>query len=170
MTSRKKIEERFWKKVQKGDPCWLWVGAGASRKEKHDYGQFWFPEIGKTIPATHFSFLLKFGRLPLPGKQINHTCDNPPCVHPDHIYEGTQIENMEDAIGRGRRADKYGCWANPPKGEAHHGAKLTDDDIRAIRIRYDSGNETLGEIAPDYRISRMAVSKIGRRLSWAHVS
>lgn len=84
------LAESFWTKVQRGDDCWPY-GAGAG------YGKF------RGMPAHRAAWILTNGRVP-PGLFVLHHCDNPPCVRPDHLFLGTQTDNMRDASQKGRLA------------------------------------------------------------------
>ncbi len=101
-------EARFWQFVDKtpgfgpDGECWRWVGCSVPG----GYGQIWIN--GKMITAHRYSFFLANGYYPEPVGR--HTCDNPPCVHPDHILEGTQKDNMNDKKIRGRGSNQYGVW------------------------------------------------------------
>lgn len=94
---RGSIEERFWKYVHKDekDKCWNWIGAKMSR----GYGHLVYK--GKLIASHRYSFELHHGAIS-PGLFILHKCDNVACVNPNHLYAGTQKENIRDAITRGR--------------------------------------------------------------------
>lgn len=86
--------ERFWAKVKKTERCWLWTG-GKSRK---GYGHFKLG--GKHMRANRVAFELTNG--PLAGKMALHSCDNPACVRPDHLFAGDDIVNRHDAMKKGR--------------------------------------------------------------------
>lgn len=92
---RSSIDERFWQKVKKGtaSECWEWQGA-----TRRGYGRFWFQE--RLHGAHRVSFYLHNGRFP--DNQACHRCDNPSCVNPGHLFDGTQPENMSDMIEKGR--------------------------------------------------------------------
>jgi hypothetical protein len=83
------LEERFWSKVIKTDTCWLWPGKGKG------YG--WFGDHR----AHRVAFFLTHKRLPK-DKLICHRCDNPRCVRPDHLFEGTYQDNAKDAYHKGK--------------------------------------------------------------------
>jgi hypothetical protein len=90
------IDERFWSKVEKGDGCWEWKG----RRHKQGYGVFW---IGRTILLAHrVAYRLATGDDP-GANVVCHRCDNPPCVRPDHLFLGSQQQNMADMSRKRRR-------------------------------------------------------------------
>lgn len=88
------IEERFWSKVDKSGDCWVWTAA----PDTAGYGQFRFE--GKNVKAHRVSFFLEHGYWP---KIARHSCDNPPCVNPAHLLDGTYKDNLDDAYLRDRR-------------------------------------------------------------------
>lgn len=92
----KAVEDRFWAKVRKSDGCWEWTGS-ISR----GYGQMSSKRGESPYKAHRLSYKIAHGEIP-DGKQINHTCDNRVCVRPDHLYAGTQKENVRDVWERGR--------------------------------------------------------------------
>ena len=94
------------------------------------------------------------------GMVVRHSCDNPPCVNPEHLLLGTQADNMADKINRGR--------ANVPHGERHTSAKLTADDVRDIR-QFLADGESCRSIGRAYGVSHQVVSDIKLGKSWRSV-
>lgn len=106
--------ERFWANVDKRGPddCWLWT---ASRKP-FGYGQMMI--AGKMKRAHRYSWELASGSPPDGGLSVCHSCDNPPCVNPKHLYLGTQGDNIREAERKGRlfrpNAHKTHCPSGHP--------------------------------------------------------
>jgi DNA-binding CsgD family transcriptional regulator len=153
------IAARFWAKVNKDGPvvrpelgpCWVWIAAC----EAAGYGRL--AVDGKARKAARVAFFLQHGRWP--SMNVLHRCDNPPCVRWDHLFEGTQRENMRDCVSKGR--------LRPPRlhGSAHPRAKLTEEQVIAIRSKTGSHRE----IAARYGVSRETVSQILRGQIWKGV-
>jgi hypothetical protein len=95
--THRSLEERFWKRVQIGPGCWLWIGS----RTKKGYGSIRAPWHGPLLLAHRVSYELHFGPIP-PGKYICHHCDNPPCVRPDHFFLGDESLNKLDMHRKGR--------------------------------------------------------------------
>jgi hypothetical protein len=93
--TRKTPEERFWKKVEKTSTCWNWIGG----KKGGGYGEFGLNY--KMVGAHKFSYELHKGKISN-GKFVLHTCDNPGCVNPEHLFLGTQTDNMSDCVRKNR--------------------------------------------------------------------
>jgi hypothetical protein len=100
------VTAAFWSQVAY-DPlgCWEWTGL----RNRFGYGHLSWR--GRSTGAHRVAFELANGRPPRPGLVIRHTCDNPPCVRPDHLLEGTYSENARDALDRGRRVSP--SWTKP---------------------------------------------------------
>lgn len=176
-------EERFWKRVQKTDTCWIWTG------RPNAYGRF--RVNGKNMMATHFSWELHYGE-PVPSNLLLcHKCDNPPCVRPDHLFLGTITDNMRDASVKGRlvrpntREPRYRKFRpnhhlrnhperNPsrthpetrPRGEQHHMTKLTWEQVDQIRALYASGNHTFAGLGRQFGMTNVGIANIVKYRTW----
>lgn len=91
------MADRFWLRVEKSDGCWEWKGARNGKR----YGHLRRPR-GGMVKAHRFSWELHNGRTVPAGIKVCHACDNPPCVRPDHLFLGTQLQNVADMLAKGR--------------------------------------------------------------------
>ena len=120
MFTEKQVE-KFWSRVAVGDPdaCWEWQGG----KNQDGYGMLTINK--KHYVAHRVSFEIANGREP--ELQVLHTCDNPSCTNPRHLFEGTRSVNMQDMVAKGR-------WTKPVIER-----KLDCDTASAIRADYNGG-------------------------------
>jgi HNH endonuclease len=149
----KKTEDRFWPKVAKSDGCWEWQGS----RDHNGYGILGASRHQRARRAHRVSWELHHGPIP-EGLDALHHCDNPPCVRPDHLYLGTDVDNARDRVQRGRAGDQL--------GQANGNAKLTEADVRAIIAALQAGS-TQQAAADRFGISQPHVSKIARRKAWS---
>ena len=136
--------ERFWENVDvKGEEdCWLWNGS----KTAAGYGVIYWSS--DNTYAHRISIELD-GRV-IPARfHACHTCDNPPCVNPKHLFVGSPRDNMLDKVAKNRHT----------YGETHPAAKLTDNDVVKIR-QLALENVILGDIAKQFKISVNYVSEL----------
>lgn len=99
---RTPIEERFWPKTKKVGDCLEWQGV----RGKAGYGKTGAGgRGGKTLLTHRLAWELTNGPIP-EGMCVCHTCDNPPCVNPDHLWLGTHDDNMRDKVAKGRSRKK----------------------------------------------------------------
>lgn len=159
---------RFWSKVSKeeGDACWEWLGDLSDK----GYG-FFVLRHGVKVYAHRYSFELAHGPLAA-GLQACHHCDNPPCVRPDHLFSGTQKDNIQDALSKGRMAtsSRNGRHTFPERtarGVGHGRAKLTEASVQQILCI--GGTMPQQKIADMFGTPQTNVSLILRRKAWAHI-
>jgi len=131
--------------------CHLWTSVSIG-----GYGVI--RQKGKWAKAHRLSYELYKGKIPK-GKCVCHTCDNPLCVNPDHLFLGTHKDNMQDKVRKGR------AFTGNQKGSANGAAKLTEAVVRSIR----GEDGTCKALAIKFCTSPMNISLIKRRLAWAHV-
>lgn len=137
-------EERFLSYVNKTDTCWLWNGA------KHNFGYGCFYYKGKLIKAHQYAYI-KFNGPITDGLLVRHTCDVPECCNPAHLILGTQQDNINDCIERGRfKAKSY--KPGDQKGENNTTAFLTWDIVRQIRKEFQEGNIKRKQLAEKFNI------------------
>lgn len=147
-------EKRFWGRVNKNGHggCWIFLGA----LDKWGYGDVGYR--GKHVQAHRLAWRLLRGE---PGdKDVLHTCNNPPCCNPEHLYLGDDFDNARDRIAAG----------------AFH-AKLTPDNVRDIRLELAKygpckklPNGTLQPLADKYGVTDKTICEIYRRKKWKHVA
>lgn len=148
-TAGKDMRTEFYRWVDTSGDCWLWTGA----RDKDGYGAFAFQ--GKMYRANRVALKLSGVDIP-PGFYACHTCDNPSCVNPGHLYAGSPTDNMRDAVERDR----------VNSGERNHHAKLTEDAVRFIR----SSDEACGVLATRFGVSHGAVSLARSGKTWRNVA
>lgn len=154
---------RFWTKVAIVDDdtsCWEFTG---SRRpvEGEEYGMFRISSDQKhPIGAHRVAFMLVNGYLPEVGR---HTCDNPPCVRPIHIIDGTHADNMQDRKERGRYVHK------DQRGESNGLAVLTDQIVIQARKLAKEGL-THAVIADRFRVKRETLGFAITGKTWAHLN
>jgi hypothetical protein len=147
--------ETFWNNVDKTGSCWTWRGA----TQKDGYGILTYQR--KFYLAHRLSYLLAHGIVP-DGLNICHTCDNPVCVNPDHLFAGTQLDNVRDMINKSRQVNL--------KGSSHGMAKLTEAQVSAIRAEYVPYVVTSRHLSDKYCITVSSVKSVLQHRQWKHVA
>lgn len=147
--------------------CWEWQGS----RDKKGYGRLCRRVAGRPVVrlAHRVSYETHRGAIP-DGLSVCHHCDNPPCVNPDHLFVGTNADNMNDAIAKGRRTGptsrRSRAVPGGNRGHLHHSARLTDEDAIAIV----EGCESLRSLADRFsvQVSTIRAVRLGR--SWRHAT
>jgi hypothetical protein len=150
--------EKFWKRfVKTPSGCWMWSGA------RLNVGYGCLNYQGKAWTAHRLAWTLTNGPIP-EGLSVLHRCDVRLCANPDHLFVGTQADNLLDMSMKGRYGKR-----RLQVGSRHHRARLTESDIPVIRQRIASGDTFTG-IAADYSVHRSTIQHIHRRIVWRHVA
>lgn len=128
------------------DECWEWQGG----IKKDGYGYFLWGKKG--IRYAHIA-AYEFFIGKRHGKCVCHSCDNPPCCNPSHLWLGTNKQNSVDMVVKGRQS----------KGEKHWAAKLTLKEVMKIRKLYKTGIYTHSELAVKFGVSSSHISNLLRK-------
>lgn len=145
----------LWSKVEINGPdeCWPWKGF----KNKQGYGRTWIKDKGYYAHRVIFN-LASHGTISLSAPSVGeagflmHICDNPPCCNPAHLRVCTHAENMADSKIKGRTK-----WEHSTKSPR---AKLTEEDVRWIRLNHERGAATIRAQALLYGVSRSVISHL----------
>jgi len=147
--SKQSTWQRFWQKVAISDECWQWTSA----TNLAGYGQFRFPAGNEG--AHRVAFELWHGQSP-GERNVCHSCDNPSCVKPSHLFLGTSKDNRDDMVAKGRGYE----------GSGHHSARLSEPDVKDIRALHSTGKYTQDELGRLYGVTQGAISAIVKRRTW----
>lgn len=155
-------EDRFWEKINKTESCWIWTGY------RMPFGHGQMHLNGRTVLVHRFSWELHKGPIP-EGIEVCHNCpggDNPSCVNPDHLFLGTQADNMADAQKKGRI---YTGGANQAAyGEDHGMSRLTEEQVIDILSLRNQGL-SYSKIANRYGFLSQSIGEICRGETWSHI-
>lgn len=142
-------EKRFWGRIKKTDGCWLWQGAVNTT----GYGMTTWDKAKNTV-AHRLAWKLLRGPIPA-GLRALHKCDTPRCCNPDHIFLGTQAENMADCRAKGR----FASLSSP---------QMDEQRVREIRRLRAAGVKTI-DLSKRFGISPSCISAIVTRRTWGQV-
>ena len=145
------LQQNFWSHVAKTpNECWLWTA-----RKWGDYGVMRHPENNTTCGAHRFSWELHFGPIP-DGMFVLHHCDNPPCVRPDHLFTGTQLDNMRDRQSKG----KYGPPPFDPGWQAEKAHCKSGHPFDSLNTyRYPNGRGRICRACRRDRMRRYALQR-----------
>jgi len=140
--------ENFWEQVDRSGDCWIWQG-----RIQHDgYGAI--TREGRQWLAHRLAWLICHGPTDL---CVLHKCDNPPCVRPDHLFTGTQQDNIADMVSKGRQ--------HHPRGTRNPKAKLTLELAEEIRRKYIP-NKNLVALSKEYGVARSTIQRVISHQNW----
>jgi len=134
--------------------CMVWLGQTLAKGYGHVRGV-----DSKKVLTHRYALAIKLGRPIGENMCALHTCDNPPCCNPDHLREGTNQDNVDDKMAKGREARV--------QGEKHGCSKLTEALVREIREQ--KGKLSQRKLASKYGVSRALIFKILVRELWSHI-
>lgn len=150
--------ERFWQRVSISDSssCWLWTKANG--EVETGKGVFYFQSTWKR--PSQVAYILAHGPIP-EGKYVCHSCDNPPCCNPDHLWAGTHQENMDDMTRKGR--DRHNC------GEDLSHSKLCEQDVLKIRQLYATGRYSHLSLSQIFQVCEASIRNVIILKTWKHI-
>lgn len=168
--------QRFWDKVDKLGPipkhrpelgnCWVWKAA-----KRNGYGAFKLGAKRKLYQAHRVSLMWHLGRPIKDGMFSCHHCDNRACVRPTHLFEGTQSDNMVDALQKGRLL--VPLWHSFKEGTRPPNTLLSDDTATMLVSEVFSSKGRRGafsEIARRYGIPHQLVRDISAGRSYIRIA
>lgn len=150
------VLDRFWSKVRKSeetDGCWLWTAS------LHTEGYGHFGLRGRIVRAHRVSWEIANGVTVPDGMKLCHTCDNPPCVRPDHLFIGTDAENAKDKVRKGRS----------PRGEEAPKVRLTNDSVQRI-VELRRQGVPRKDVARLSDIDPSVITRIMSGQIWSHIT
>lgn len=147
----------FWAQVDKSGDCWVWIRG----RTKAGYGELW--DGTRVIHAHRHAWALENGPIPV-GMYVCHSCDNPPCVRPEHLFLGTAADNNRDMRVKGRANDV----GRPPGRRVgwHPNAKLTLEQAMEIRRLYAAGGTSHRRLAAQFGITKGAITQLLTGRTW----
>ncbi len=164
-------KSRFFSKIETSPTergCLLWKAGSFT----NGYGAFHLQ--GRLVKAHRVACFLAHGQIP-PALEACHTCDIPLCCNPDHLFIGTDKDNTQDMLRKGRgnsgKGDRHWTHLYPEmrkRGEFHSASKLTEPQVREILALRESGLRAK-DVAPIYSVSASLIGDIWRGQRWSHI-
>lgn len=163
LTDEEKLErlkKSFEKHVIRQDGCWGWKGP-------IDHGGYPVMSCRRAIGSDRghkASWIIHHGLIPK-RMHVCHSCDNPICTNPDHLWIGTFKENNDDKIAKGR-----GRYAPPPikKGSENASSRLNEDQVAEIKKLLNEGHSSYG-IGKEFGVSKTTILRIKTGVNWSHI-
>lgn len=154
MTILERLEK--YRKINSETGCWEWRGM----KTNKGYGSMGIRAKGSHVHKLVHRIAYEYyvGKIP-ENIFVCHHCDNPPCFNPIHLFLGTQSDNLQDALRKGRL----------PRGSNHRSSKLTEAKVREIRAKYKFRSYSYRRIATEYGVDPMTIFYIVSGKNWKHI-
>ena len=176
-TDTKRLIEALYARARDAENgCLIWQGSTAT----NGYGRVYVD--GRMMPAHRRVLELSLGRRLPPGMEACHRCDVRNCIRAEHLFEGTRSDNMKDCAAKGRSAMQRHPEKNhlgtpsgrleKARGEHHGSARLTADQVRAVRAEWPAAGRRYGWIAQraaELGITSNHLQHILARKFWQHV-
>ena len=165
---------RLWGKIERRGPddCWPYVFA----REPTPRPLFWLKSLGRCVLAYRAVWAVEHGEDP--SGLVCHSCDNPICCNPAHLWVGTPKDNSQDCAKKGRqflqrhpdqaRWRAPGITVNQAKGSRIAMSKLDERQVAAIKARFRAGGRT-NEIARAFGVKSCTITHIRTGRTWRHV-
>ncbi len=159
--------QRFWTKYAESGSheCWEWTGG----KNRAGYGKF--KMRGKTRVAHRVAYELHTGEIPA-LMLVCHTCDNPGCVNPSHLFLGTPQDNMTDKVNKHRQSTGERVKPKKPRwliGSDCSQSKLSESQVREIRALRRNSGLSLKSIGHEYGVCSQTIHDIVSGWTWRHI-
>ncbi len=152
------FKHTFWSKVIAGPKCCiLWTGV---KSKKRNIGSVWHPFKKRMQRASRVAYELHFEKAP-GKKHVLHSCDNPICVNPNHLFLGTHQDNMDDMHDKGRFI--------PLQGVKNGNCKLTEAQVLEIRRKYIPWTYGTIKLAKEFGVTQGLIMAIISRKAWKHI-
>ena len=148
-------DAKFWSQMDRSGECWISTGGAADSRGR---GYRFFIRDGKHVSAHRLSYTLTYGPIP-DGMNVCHKCDNPPCGRPDHLFLGTNADNMRDMAEKDRSLF----------GRRNSQAKLTDDAVVRLRHLCANGGVTYAELARTFGVCPSTIRRAVKGIRWRRV-
>ena len=136
--------------------CWEWEGM----IDSYGYGSFSYK--GKTFKSHRLMYEIHYSEA-LNDLHCLHKCDNRKCVNPNHLFSGTNLDNVKDKV------EKERSYTGNQKGENNGASKLTDKQVVEIRNLYKSGKYTTFKLGDMYNVHRSTISYIINNKTYTHL-